>query len=98
MSITSSCIYSGFVTHRRFKPKKHFFSYASDFRQRFAEAYLNQNQSWINSILNDTVPFGSSAWDAMISTKIAEAGVKSFKQEKSAIIELQETPDFYKNK
>ena len=27
MSITSSCIYSGFVTHRRFKPKKHFFSY-----------------------------------------------------------------------
>ena len=78
--------------------KKHFFSYASDFRQRFAEAYLNQNQSWINSILNDTVPFGSSAWDAMISTKIAEAGVKSFKQEKSAIIELQETPDFYKNK
>ena len=23
----SSCIYSGFVTHRRFKPKKHFFSY-----------------------------------------------------------------------
>ena len=23
----SSCIYSGFVTHRRFKPKRHFFSY-----------------------------------------------------------------------
>ena len=23
----SSCIYSGFVTHKRFKPKKHFFSY-----------------------------------------------------------------------
>ena len=27
MSIFSSCIYSGLVTHRRFKPKKHFFSY-----------------------------------------------------------------------
>ncbi len=27
MSIFSSCIYSGFVTHKRFKPKKHFFSY-----------------------------------------------------------------------
>ena len=26
MSFTS-CIYSGFVTHERFKPKKHFFSY-----------------------------------------------------------------------
>ena len=27
MSFSSSCIYSGFVTHRRFKPKRHFFSY-----------------------------------------------------------------------
>ena len=27
MSFFSSCIYSGFVIHKRFKPKKHFFSY-----------------------------------------------------------------------
>tara|TARA_B110000438_G_scaffold46220_1_gene46378 strand:- start:1354 stop:2124 length:771 start_codon:yes stop_codon:yes gene_type:complete len=27
MSDFLSCIYSGFVTHKRFKPKKHFFSY-----------------------------------------------------------------------
>ncbi len=27
MTIFNSCIYSGFVTHRRFKPKRHFFSY-----------------------------------------------------------------------
>ena len=27
MSIFNSCIYSGFVTHRRFKPKRHFFNY-----------------------------------------------------------------------
>jgi len=27
MSNLSSCIYSGLVTHKRFKPKKHFFSY-----------------------------------------------------------------------
>ena len=27
MSDFSSCIYSGFVTHKRFRPKKHFFSY-----------------------------------------------------------------------
>ena len=27
MSPKSSCIYSGFVTHRRFKPRRHFFSY-----------------------------------------------------------------------
>ena len=27
MNSFNSCIYSGFVTHRRFKPKRHFFSY-----------------------------------------------------------------------
>tara|TARA_Y100000590_G_scaffold359058_1_gene414728 strand:- start:1132 stop:1902 length:771 start_codon:yes stop_codon:yes gene_type:complete len=27
MNIKNSCIYSGFVTHRRFKPKRHFFTY-----------------------------------------------------------------------
>ena len=27
MSLFNSCIYSGFVTHRRFKPKRHFFLY-----------------------------------------------------------------------
>ena len=27
MSNFSSCIYSGLITHKRFKPKKHFFSY-----------------------------------------------------------------------
>ncbi len=27
MSLFNSCIYSGFVTHKRFKPKKHFFTY-----------------------------------------------------------------------
>ena len=27
MSLFKSCIYSGLVTHRRFKPKRHFFSY-----------------------------------------------------------------------
>ena len=27
MNSFNSCIYSGFVTHRRFKPKRHFFTY-----------------------------------------------------------------------
>ena len=27
MSLFNSCIYTGFVTHRRFKPKRHFFTY-----------------------------------------------------------------------
>tara|TARA_B100000029_G_scaffold229385_1_gene226928 strand:+ start:1966 stop:2736 length:771 start_codon:yes stop_codon:yes gene_type:complete len=27
VSLFNSCIYSGFITHRRFKPKRHFFTY-----------------------------------------------------------------------
>ena len=27
MNLFNSCIYSGFVTHRRFKPKRHYFTY-----------------------------------------------------------------------
>jgi len=27
MSLFNSCIYSGFITHKRFKPKRHFFTY-----------------------------------------------------------------------
>ena len=27
MNLFNSCIYSGFITHRRFKPKRHFFTY-----------------------------------------------------------------------
>ena len=27
MSLFNSCIYSGFVTHKRFKPKRHFFTF-----------------------------------------------------------------------
>ena len=27
MNLFNSCIYSGFITHRRFKPKRHFFKY-----------------------------------------------------------------------
>jgi len=74
---------------------KHSFSYSKDWRPRFADAYRNQNQTWINSILNNTISEGSSAWDGMISSLIADSGVKSFKEEKSVKIPLQKRPSFY---
>ena len=76
----------------------HTFPYAKDWRPRFADAYRNQDQSWINSIIDNTPSEGSSAWDAMIATKIAEAGVKSFEYDNSITISLPETPEFYKSK
>ena len=75
---------------------EHSFSYGKDWRSRFAEAYRNQNQAWINSIINNSVSEGSSAWDGMISTMLAESGIKSFEQEKLIKIELQEKPEFYR--
>ncbi len=62
---------------------------------RFADAYRNQNQAWINSILNNTPSEGSSAWDGMISSFIAEKGVEAFEEEKVVTISLKEKPDFY---
>ena len=74
----------------------HSFSYGKDWRPRFAEAYRNQNQAWINSIINNKLTDGSSAWDGMIATKIAEVGVKSFKKNKSITINFEKKPKFYK--
>ena len=75
---------------------KHSFPYSKDWRSRFADAYRNQNQAWINSILNKTISEGSSAWDGMISSLIADSGVKSFEKEKLVKIPFKEKPALYK--
>ena len=78
------------------KSSKHTFSYPKDWRPRFADAYRDQNQSWINSVINDSNFTGASAWDGMKATKIAEAGIKSLKSGKSMLINLIKTPKLYK--
>ena len=74
---------------------EHSFSYGKDWRPRFADAYRNQNQAWINSILNNSTSGGSSAWDGMISSFIADKGVQAFEEEKTVKIPVKEKPDFY---
>ena len=74
---------------------EHSFSYGKDWRPRFADAYRNQNQAWINSILNNTTSEGSSAWDGMISSFIADKGVQAFEEEKTVTIPVKEKPNFY---
>jgi len=80
------------------KSSKHTFDYPKDWRPRFADAYRDQNQSWINSILNNDNIQGASAWDGMMATKIAEVGIKSFNNNKSIPIPLLQTPKLYKKK
>jgi len=74
---------------------EHSFSYGKDWRPRFADAYRNQNQAWINSILNNTTSEGSSAWDGMVSSFIADKGVQAFEEEKTVTIPVKEKPNFY---
>ena len=74
---------------------EHSFSYGKDWRPRFADAYRNQNQAWINSILNNTSSEGSSAWDGMISSFVADRGVQAFEEEKTVTIPVKEKPNFY---
>ena len=75
---------------------KHIFNYPKDWRPRFADAYRDQNQSWINSIINDSNFTGASSWDGMMATKNAEAGIKSLRSGKSILISSIKTPQLYK--
>lgn len=76
---------------------KHTFKYPKDWRPRFANAYRNQNQSWINSIINNDESNGASSWDGMMATNIALKGVKSLTSGHSISIPLQRTPKLYRN-
>jgi len=72
------------------------FSYPKDWRPRFADAYREQNQSWINSIIHKEDIKGACAWDGMIATHIANIGIKSLKNEKTIIIKLPIKPKLYR--
>lgn len=70
------------------------FSFAPDWRQRFADAYRRQAQAWVNSIVSGE-PAGASAWDGFVATAIAEAGCRALERKEAADVELPEKPSFY---
>ena len=47
-----------------------------DWPQRFAQAYRDEVQAWIDS-LHQGRPTGPSAWDGVMSLAVAEAGIRS---------------------
>src|SRR5262245_55468069 len=52
------------------------FPFAQDWRLRFAAAYRRQLQAWVKSIENQ-LHVGASAWDGLVATAVAEAGVRA---------------------
>jgi myo-inositol 2-dehydrogenase/D-chiro-inositol 1-dehydrogenase len=70
------------------------FSFAPDWRPRFAAAYRLQMQAFVNSIRTGT-PAGSSAWDGYVATAVAEAGLKALASGQWTAIELESRPALY---
>ena len=68
-----------------------------DWRPRFADAYRLQTQAWIRSVAKGGIaPGAANAWDGYAATFIAEAGLKSLAEGRTAEIKLAEMPAFYK--
>jgi myo-inositol 2-dehydrogenase/D-chiro-inositol 1-dehydrogenase len=55
---------------------RHAFPFAADWRPRFADAYRRQMQAWVDSIASGE-PAGAGAWDGLVATAVADAGVKA---------------------
>src|SRR5881275_1944669 len=69
------------------------FPFAQDWRPRFSAAYHLQMQAWIDSIERRT-PVGASAWDGLVGTAVAEAGVQASETGAAVRITLPATRAF----
>jgi myo-inositol 2-dehydrogenase/D-chiro-inositol 1-dehydrogenase len=70
------------------------FTFAPDWRPRFAVAYRRQMQAWVDSIENE-FPHGASAWDGLIATEVAEAGVQALESGAPVTLTLKSPPSLY---
>ena len=71
------------------------FRFAPDWRPRFATAYHNQLQAWVNALRNGGPPVGASAWDGYVATAVAEACLAALSGGGEVRIELEKRPAFY---
>jgi myo-inositol 2-dehydrogenase / D-chiro-inositol 1-dehydrogenase len=70
------------------------FAFAQDWRPRFAAAYRRQMQAFVDSIETGQAT-GASAWDGLVATAVAEAGVRAFESGAPVDIELPAMPKLY---
>jgi myo-inositol 2-dehydrogenase / D-chiro-inositol 1-dehydrogenase len=66
-----------------------------DFRARFAHAYHEQLQEWVDGLSAGTVS-GPSAWDGYAATAVGEAAVRSLTAGGRVQVELDEQPALYR--
>jgi myo-inositol 2-dehydrogenase / D-chiro-inositol 1-dehydrogenase len=72
----------------------HGFRFPPDWRPRFAQAYRDQMQAWVNAVAAGTAT-GASAWDGYVTTAIAEQVAASLPGGRTVEIALPIPPRFY---
>ncbi len=71
------------------------FPFAGDWRPRFADAYRLQMQAWVDSFTTKA-PVGASAWDGLVATAIAAAGIRAFESGADVAVDLPPVPPLYR--
>ncbi|MGO1543985.1 MAG: Gfo/Idh/MocA family protein [Gulosibacter sp.] len=67
----------------------------TSFVTRFADAYDQQVQRWVNAVRAGTLVDGPNAWDGYLVALACEAGVTALEQDGPVTIESAERPAFY---
>jgi myo-inositol 2-dehydrogenase/D-chiro-inositol 1-dehydrogenase len=64
------------------------------FKTRFAAAYDNQIQRWVNAVAVGTID-GPSAWDGYLAAAAVDTGVKSLNSGANETVTYAAKPKFY---
>lgn len=73
--------------------------YDADWRGRYHEAYVRQNQDFLRFVETGAFPeIASNAWDGYCAALVAEAGAKALKTGVRQPVEMVSKPDFYKSR
>lgn len=77
----------------------HTAGYASDWRDRYAEAYWRQNRAFLQFVETGIFhAFASDCWDGYAAAVVAEAGVKALASGRKTAVEMIGQPAFYTSK
>jgi myo-inositol 2-dehydrogenase/D-chiro-inositol 1-dehydrogenase len=70
------------------------FGFAPDWRPRFAAAYGNELQAWVNAIRTGGA-CGASAWDGYVASAVAQACLHALASGADVAITLEDRPPLY---
>lgn len=75
---------------------RHGSGYASDWRDRYADAYWRQNRAFLHFVRTGAFsPIAADSWDGYAAAAVAEAGVRALSEGRRVTLEMVKRPDFY---